>query len=297
MRRHRGAGHRHARGRNFPAPGEKVSASEFIITGGGCAANAAVAIARLGGRVAFAGPLGGGNDQVSNRIVSDLAAEGVDLRRRPARRRGDRIGVAHLARCRGREDHRHPPRRQSRQGAAGRRRQAGGGCRCGVDRQPFSGISSRRCAAPRMRARFPSSSISIRRASRTTRCLSSAPMWCHRRKPCTAPLGLPIMAPACSAWPNISPAFSPSPTGRMASIGATMALCATCRPSRCRRSIRSAPATPSTAASRSPSQKGAHSATPCASPAPPPRSNARISAAARARPRRAEVEEFLKKDN
>jgi len=63
---------------NFPAPGSKVHASEFIITGGGCAANAAVAIARLGGRVAFAGPLGGSGDHVSNRIVTDLAAEGID---------------------------------------------------------------------------------------------------------------------------------------------------------------------------------------------------------------------------
>jgi sugar/nucleoside kinase (ribokinase family) len=63
---------------NFPAPGTKVSASEFIITGGGCAANAAVAIARLGGRVAFAGPLGGSADAVSNRILSDLGKEGVD---------------------------------------------------------------------------------------------------------------------------------------------------------------------------------------------------------------------------
>jgi sulfofructose kinase len=63
----------------FPAPGAKVHASEFIITGGGCAANAAVAIARLGGRAAFAGPLGSNGDQVSNRIVSDLAAEGVDV--------------------------------------------------------------------------------------------------------------------------------------------------------------------------------------------------------------------------
>jgi sugar/nucleoside kinase (ribokinase family) len=63
---------------NFPAPGTKVSASEFIITGGGCAANAAVAIARLGGRVAFAGPLGGSRDAVSNRILSDLAKEGID---------------------------------------------------------------------------------------------------------------------------------------------------------------------------------------------------------------------------
>jgi sulfofructose kinase len=63
---------------NFPAPGTKVAASEFIITGGGCAANAAVAIARLGGRVAFAGPLGGDNDHVSNRILADLAKEGID---------------------------------------------------------------------------------------------------------------------------------------------------------------------------------------------------------------------------
>jgi sugar/nucleoside kinase (ribokinase family) len=63
---------------NFPAPGTKVSASEFIVTGGGCAANAAVAIARLNGRVAFAGPLGGPHDDVSNRILSDLEKEGVD---------------------------------------------------------------------------------------------------------------------------------------------------------------------------------------------------------------------------
>jgi sulfofructose kinase len=63
---------------NFPAPGQKISASEFIITGGGCAANAAVAIARLNGRAAFAGPLGGAADDVSNRIVADLVAEGID---------------------------------------------------------------------------------------------------------------------------------------------------------------------------------------------------------------------------
>ncbi len=62
----------------FPAPGAKVSASEFIITGGGCAANAALAVARLGGRAAFAGPLGGAADAVSSRILADLEAEGVD---------------------------------------------------------------------------------------------------------------------------------------------------------------------------------------------------------------------------
>ena len=63
---------------NFPAPGTKVAASNFIITGGGCAANAAVAIAHLGGRVAFAGPLGGTNDHVSERILADLTREGID---------------------------------------------------------------------------------------------------------------------------------------------------------------------------------------------------------------------------
>ena len=64
---------------NFPAPGAKVSASEFIITGGGCAANAAVAIARLGGRATFAGPLGGPEDHVSDRIVADLKAERINV--------------------------------------------------------------------------------------------------------------------------------------------------------------------------------------------------------------------------
>ena len=63
---------------SFPAAGTKVAANDFIITGGGCAANAAVAAVRLGGRVAFAGPLGGPDDAVSNRILSDLAREGID---------------------------------------------------------------------------------------------------------------------------------------------------------------------------------------------------------------------------
>ena len=63
---------------HFPAPGAKVSASDFIITGGGCAANAALAVARLGGEARFAGPLGGEDDAISARIVADLAAEGVD---------------------------------------------------------------------------------------------------------------------------------------------------------------------------------------------------------------------------
>jgi sulfofructose kinase len=62
----------------FPAPGTKASASEFVITGGGCAANAAVAIARLGGTVGFSGPVGDHDDAVTQRIIADLESEAVD---------------------------------------------------------------------------------------------------------------------------------------------------------------------------------------------------------------------------
>jgi sulfofructose kinase len=66
--------------REFPLPDTKVEASEFITVGGGCAANAAVAIARLGGAVIFAAPLGGpaGEDAIGDRLVHGLTGEGVD---------------------------------------------------------------------------------------------------------------------------------------------------------------------------------------------------------------------------
>ncbi len=64
----------------FPPPDGKAMASEFVAVGGGCAANAAVAIARLGGEASYAGPLGGpaGQEPISDRILAGLAAEGVD---------------------------------------------------------------------------------------------------------------------------------------------------------------------------------------------------------------------------
>jgi sulfofructose kinase len=64
----------------FPPADGKAQASEFVAVGGGCAANAAIAIARLGGRASFAGPLGGpaGQEPVSDRILAGLAPEGVD---------------------------------------------------------------------------------------------------------------------------------------------------------------------------------------------------------------------------
>src|SRR5262249_6006168 len=64
----------------FPPPDGKAMASEFPAVGGGCAANAAVAIARLGGQASYAGPVGGpgGQEPISDRILAGLAAEGVD---------------------------------------------------------------------------------------------------------------------------------------------------------------------------------------------------------------------------
>ena len=64
----------------FPLPGTKTRAREYLATGGGCAANAAVAIARLGGEATLAAPFGGppGEDIVGDQLLVTLAREGVD---------------------------------------------------------------------------------------------------------------------------------------------------------------------------------------------------------------------------
>jgi len=60
----------------FPEPGAKIYAAELIATPGGCAANAAVAVARLGGEARFAGPVG--TDDASVRFLDGMARVGVD---------------------------------------------------------------------------------------------------------------------------------------------------------------------------------------------------------------------------
>jgi sulfofructose kinase len=60
----------------FPEPGTKVQADALAATIGGCAANAAVAVARLGGKSRFAGPVG--TDEASQRFLDGLARTGVD---------------------------------------------------------------------------------------------------------------------------------------------------------------------------------------------------------------------------
>lgn len=63
----------------FPPEPLKVKALRFDESVGGMAANAACAVARLGGRAAFWGPLG--DDRVARRISEELHAAGVDSSR------------------------------------------------------------------------------------------------------------------------------------------------------------------------------------------------------------------------
>ncbi len=64
----------------FPQPDGKVQAKDHFLVNGGCAANAAVAVARLGGAAALAAPMGGppGADPNGDRVLAALAREQVD---------------------------------------------------------------------------------------------------------------------------------------------------------------------------------------------------------------------------
>jgi sulfofructose kinase len=71
----------------IPTTAEKHRARDLAVVGGGIAANAAVAVARLGARAMLATRLG--DDTTGRDIVADLEAEGVDCalcRRFPGRR-------------------------------------------------------------------------------------------------------------------------------------------------------------------------------------------------------------------
>jgi sulfofructose kinase len=60
----------------IPTRGEKYRSRDLAIVGGGCAGNASVAIARLGGRAWLATRLA--DDPTGDAIMADLAAEGVE---------------------------------------------------------------------------------------------------------------------------------------------------------------------------------------------------------------------------
>lgn len=61
-----------------PERGSKANASHLAEICGGNALNAAIAIARLGGRAAFAGPMGDAGETSSGFILERMAAEGIE---------------------------------------------------------------------------------------------------------------------------------------------------------------------------------------------------------------------------
>ena len=61
-----------------PARGSKANATHLAEICGGNALNAAIAMARLGGRVAFAGPMGDARETSSGFILEQMATEGID---------------------------------------------------------------------------------------------------------------------------------------------------------------------------------------------------------------------------
>jgi sugar/nucleoside kinase (ribokinase family) len=63
---------------SVPEHGGKANASHLVEICGGNALNAAIAIARLGGRVAFAGPMGDARETSSRFILEQMAAEGIE---------------------------------------------------------------------------------------------------------------------------------------------------------------------------------------------------------------------------
>ena len=65
----------------FPRNDGKVEAEAFFAVNGGCAANAAVAVARLVGRATLAAPLGGpaGVDENGDRVLAALSGEAIDI--------------------------------------------------------------------------------------------------------------------------------------------------------------------------------------------------------------------------
>ncbi|MGX1319066.1 sulfofructose kinase [Bradyrhizobium sp. USDA 377] len=61
-----------------PARGSKANATHLAEICGGNALNAAIAMARLGGRVSFAGPMGDARETSSDFILAQMTQEGID---------------------------------------------------------------------------------------------------------------------------------------------------------------------------------------------------------------------------
>ncbi len=98
---------------HFPRPDVKTQATAFSTINGGNGANAAVAIAHLGARASFAGPLGGpaGVDTVGDAFLGLAAKEKHRLFGVPACQRRSDIDLGHHHRRSRRTRDREFPRR------------------------------------------------------------------------------------------------------------------------------------------------------------------------------------------
>jgi sugar/nucleoside kinase (ribokinase family) len=66
---------------SVPERGSKANATHLAEVCGGNALNAAIAMARLGGRIAFAGPMGDAQETSSSFILERMATEGIETAR------------------------------------------------------------------------------------------------------------------------------------------------------------------------------------------------------------------------
>ena len=271
---------------------------DLVATTGGCAANAAVAVARLGGAARFSGPVG--TDDASRRFLDALAQ---DRRRylaaccasKAARSRCPASSSTATARrwwrrCHGeRLDDATPPDA----GGAGRRHRRAAG------RQPLPGFRAPDLPRRRARAAFRWCSTSTRRrrlddplfatASHRHLLVGGAARH-HRASPISA-------RRSCASSPRRArlPRRHQRP-GRRAVDRAT-ARCGGCRCSRSRPSTRSAPATPSTAALRWRWPRAGTRSPPCASAAAAAALKCTRFGGISGTPRRAEVEALLAPGN
>ncbi len=94
----------------LPARGFKVNATHFDEISGGNALNAAIGIARLGGRVSLCGPMGDARETSSRYIFDKLAQEGIDTRHLDPHARPGDADLQHHDRPQRRAHHRHLPR-------------------------------------------------------------------------------------------------------------------------------------------------------------------------------------------
>ena len=268
-----------------------MRASDLVATTGGCAANAAVAVARLGGRARFSGPVG--TDDASRRFLDALAKTGVDPSGVLAVEGGsisvsgifiDRDGEKMVATLHGR-------------GLDGATPPDAAALVADIDvllvDNRFPEFVEPICRAAA--ARGIPVVLDVDKATRLDDPLfatASHLIFSSEALTATTGIGRPRRG-ARSASPPASAASSPSPTARTTCCGSSAARSGGCRCSRSRRSTRWAPAIPSTAASRWRWPRAGTRSPPCGSARPRRRSNAPVLAVFRARPGRDEVEALL----